>query len=141
MVFRGHRQGTWSHAARRRAVWLIVAAYLPSLLFLGHWELKIDIPGTDYYVGTPEWGHSHAEHEGEHEEHCHTKLNSCARVPLTTTAFVLFMAAALEAEAHEARGVPAFTALWAPHEPKAISPDPPPPRAAWLTRRSFDSSI
>jgi len=126
----GPAPGTWSHAARRRVVVLLLAAYLPSLLFLGHWDLQIDIPGTNYYVGLPVRPHNHPDDGEGHGEHCHTDMGDCARTPLAATAPVFLIAAALEGEAYQAHGILVPAALWAPHGPEAISPEPPPPRAA-----------
>jgi hypothetical protein len=112
---------------RRRAAWLLFAGYLPSLLFLGHWDLQIDIPGTAYYVGLPgDTGHSHADHS----QHCHADMGSCSDLPLVTAAPVALLAATVETPREDSRGFPAPSAGWHPAGTIDSAPDTPPPRAA-----------
>lgn len=83
-AFTGGATGRWRS-------WLLLAALLPSLLFLGHWTLEIPLPGLGWYVGTPEAAHSHtAEEETHHEQHCHATVSACGDVPFTgVSAFAL----------------------------------------------------
>src|SRR5690349_1959802 len=48
--------------------WLLFATLLPTLTFFGHWSLRIDIPGTQLYVGFPE-SHHHDDGAPEGEDH------------------------------------------------------------------------
>lgn len=78
-----------SARTRRRASWVLLAALLPMLTFMGHWPASLPIPGTDLYVSVPfagaEQHHSHeAEAEADeasHEQHCHAGAASCSDIP------------------------------------------------------------
>lgn len=71
---------------------MLLVALLPTLTFIGHWELRLDIPGTGYFVGaeaTPE----HADHDDghDHSQHCHDSVASCSDVPATAGATVAML--------------------------------------------------
>lgn len=72
---------------RRRASWVLLAALLPMLTFMGHWPASLPIPGTDLYVSVPfagaEQAHSHEAEadEASHEQHCHAGAASCSDIP------------------------------------------------------------
>lgn len=74
---------------------LMLAAYLPALLFVDHWTLRLDIPGSDYYVGLPaerDLGHQHAGDES-HSSHCHESVASCSDTRVTTGTTIAVLAA------------------------------------------------
>lgn len=115
---------------------ILLIALLPTLTFLGHWSLQIDVPGTNLYVvlipGEPE--HSHAadsqepEDEASHSQHCHTNAGSCSDVPFTgVSPFALLS----ESVAHLGEGgalIALVLALWRPWRSLAIAPEEMPPR-------------
>ncbi|MEX0781347.1 MAG: hypothetical protein WD557_01770 [Dehalococcoidia bacterium] len=62
-----------SSARHRRLMALaMTAALLPSLLYLGHWSVRVRVPGTDAYVAVGILAEHEAQaSEGGHEKHCH----------------------------------------------------------------------
>ncbi len=59
------------------------------LTFIGHWELRVDIPGTGYFVGAE----SASQHPDihDHSQHCHDSVASCSDVPATAGATVAML--------------------------------------------------
>ena len=116
---------------RRRMAWLLFAAYLPMLTFLGHWELNFDIPGTSYYVGLPDPGDGEGKHLHAHlhEQHCHTDAGSCSDLPLVSTASVALLARTFEQASNDGQALPVPSEERLLHGLNAISPELPPPRA------------
>lgn len=126
----------------RTLAWLLAVAYLPSVTFFGHWDLHIDVPGTNVYVGfvaAHEAGaatHTHTHNastgdpaQDEHARHCHAGPAECGDAPVISTATVALLARSLE-EAPELRSLlppPADGATPGPGQ--VFAPEPPPPRA------------
>lgn len=89
---------------------VLILSLLPTLLFVGHWSLRIEIPGTDSYIGAPmaqaaASGHHHGasgeESEHEHEQHCHANAATCAdaaAVPVAPVGHLAEVVATLGAE-------------------------------------------
>lgn len=84
-----------SRPSRQRTMaWLLVAAFLPSLVFAGHWPaIAVAIPGTGWSIGLPAAGHAHApagsgHAHDQHAEHCHADMATCAGQPFTGGATV-----------------------------------------------------
>lgn len=121
---------------------VLFLSLLPTLVFVGHWSLRLDIPGTDYYLGAPttasaaERHHHHGSSEEQsghdHEQHCHANAATCADAAAVPTAPVAHLAdglATLGAEspwrkiAAEARSLTGWTSA-------PTSPPPRPARAA-----------
>jgi len=104
--------------------WLLLAAYLPALTFLGHWPLAIDIPGTSLYVGLPERTSSH---EAGHESHCHASAGSSSDVPLAESATVAVLADSPLPSAGDPPliGVPGAALTWLAQA--CVTPIPHPP--------------
>ena len=117
---------------------LLFLSLLPTLLFVGHWSLHIEIPGTTYYVGAPipqadTTAHHHDGGSGnrathDHEQHCHANAATCAdaaAVPVTPVAHLAEAIAALGADSAwreigtEARRLTGW----------ADAPQTPPPRS------------
>jgi hypothetical protein len=107
----------------------LLIAFLPSLLFLGHWTIRFDIPGTDLYVGMPESAHVHTEGDGhDHAQHCHANVASCSDVPFTgASAFALMS----ESVAYLGFGgvlLALGLCWWTPSRTATVAPEPTPPR-------------
>lgn len=108
--------------------WLLVAAYLPALTFLGHWPLSVDIPGTSLYVGLPERPTQGAQN---HKDHCHADASSCSDTPVTTTGTVALLAESLAFEDLDSPliGMAAGFAAWQPQA--GVAPLLPPPERSF----------
>lgn len=106
--------------------WLLVAAYLPALTFLGHWPLSVDIPGTSFYVGLPE-----SATQGVHKDHCHADAGSCSDTPVTTTGTVALLAESLAIQDLDSPliGMAAGFASWQPQA--GVAPLLPPPERSF----------
>jgi hypothetical protein len=120
---------------RRRSLLALamLAALLPSVMYLGHWSIRVPLPGTGAFVAVG----MRAEHEaqaseGGHEEHCHGTA-SCSESPpvpvspplalLNETLALLAAAGLLVAVAVAAGRLRALA---------SVRPAPPPPRlVAW----------
>ncbi|MBE7520623.1 MAG: hypothetical protein HS107_15415 [Thermoflexaceae bacterium] len=87
---------------------LLFLSLLPTLLFVGHWSLHIEIPGTHYYVGAPtlsaeaaaanHHGGSSGQHSShDHEQHCHANAATCADAAAVPVAPVAHLADAVAA--------------------------------------------
>lgn len=115
---------------QRQLTLALLVAYLPSLLFLGHWPLQLDIPGTDFYVGLPKPGDSatHSDSGHDHARHCHEGASSCGDVPVISSATVALLHETLSIETDEASLFAPTSEWWAPHGSRTVAPEPPPPR-------------
>lgn len=125
----------------RTLAWLLAVAYLPSVTFFGHWDLRVDIPGTNVYVGfvaPHEAGATHVHsHDGstgdqagdEHAHHCHAGPAECGDAPVISTATVALLARSLEAAPELRSLLPPPMDGSAPGPGHVFTPDPPPPRA------------
>ncbi len=128
-----------STGARNFASKLLFLSLLPTLLFVGHWTLRIDIPGTNYYIGpaVTQASNTHHHHDAspgeerahDHGQHCHANSATCADAAAVPTAPVANLAeglAALGAESPwrqiptETRGLTGWTSV----------PTSPPPRSS-----------
>ncbi len=118
---------------------LLLLSLLPTLLFVGHWSLHLEIPGTNSYVGTQPAkaettsGHHHDgpsddRSNHDHEQHCHANAATCAdaaAVPVAPVAHLAEAIAALGADSAwreirtEARSLTGWTG----------APQVPPPRS------------
>jgi len=115
---------------------VLVLSLSPTLLFVGHWSLRMDIPGTSYYIGAPttedapsphHHGPSKNDSGHQHEQHCHTNAATCAdaaAVPVAPVAHLAEAVATLGAESPWRRVPLEITSLtgW------TAAPQFPPPR-------------
>lgn len=106
--------------------WLLFAAMLPSLTFLGHWPLRIDVPGTNLYVGLPETADPGGH---DHTKHCHADAASCSDTPLTTTASIGMLADSLSFAGVSAPLIPLTLAHLPGADQAHVGPMNPPPKA------------
>lgn len=124
----------------RILAWALVVAFLPSVSYLGHWDLSVHIPGTQWSVGLPLHegapgdGHSHAAgDESDHERHCHSGAATCGDTPITgISAFADLARAAAFATAAGTLTLLA-AAWWRPAYAANVAPDLQPPRIAFAT--------
>jgi hypothetical protein len=111
---------------------LLFIALLPSLLFFGHWQLSLAIPGTGYRVGTRAV-HVEAEHHdeanGDHESHCHESAASCSDAPLTSISWFAHLSEAVGLIGAAALLISLSVAAWLPASARAIPPELPPPNS------------
>jgi hypothetical protein len=118
--------------------WLLAAAFLPSVLFVGHWPaFAVAVPGTAFSIGLPAAGHAHAhpggadaQSQGEHADHCHAEMASCAGQPFTggaTVAALHDIALAAIAGGVLVAVAAGAVAAWRGHP---VAPPFEPPRAA-----------
>jgi len=132
------RSRGWSGIPARVRAWALLVAFLPTLTFLGHWTLQIDIPGTNEYLlivpGAPEHntdshGDEHSSETETHDQHCHAGVATCSDIPLTgISAFALLNESI--AYLGVAGALIALAAItWRPRALNSIDPDLQPPRA------------
>lgn len=114
--------------ARRHGGVALAVALLPSLLYLGHWSVRVDIPGTRYYLGTPA-GASRDHDHTDHGDHCHGDVAGCSETPSLSTVPVAVLAESVVAIRSDQPGrpLPAFEAQ--PVGGHAPGPEVPPPRS------------
>ncbi len=115
---------------------VLILSLLPTLLFVGHWSLRIDIPGTDSYIGAPTaraetsvHHHVPSSKDGghEHEQHCHANAATCAdaaAVPVAPVAHLAEAVATLGADSPW-RQIPIEARRLAG---RTVAPQFPPPR-------------
>jgi len=122
-----------SKSMARWSVALLIVAIAPSILYVGHWEPRIDIPFTSYYWGIPEsWQSAGGSHDDEsHAEHCHGD-SSCTERPVTAGAGVALLRDDLEMLGAAGLLRAVFAAVRSPHLPGLQAPETPPPRRAVL---------
>lgn len=134
------RSRGWAGIPARVRAWALLVAFLPTLTFLGHWTLHIDIPGTNEYLlvvpGEPEHtgNHTNSHTDGHssqtetHEQHCHAGVATCSDIPLTgISAFALLNESIAYLGAAGALVALALVA-WRPRALNSIDPDLQPPR-------------
>jgi hypothetical protein len=123
-----------SSRASRRVSWVLLAALLPMLTFMGHWPTSVPIPGTNLYVSLPfaeAEGHSHssedASSEGDHSQHCHSGPASCGDAPAAAGASFATLSMAVS---FAIGGALLLLTLrwWRPLAPHTIAPALRPPR-------------
>lgn len=129
---------------RRTLPWLLLIAYLPSLTFVGHFSLDINIPGTAWYIGLPESpGHSahndglagvngSAGHFHDHAEHCHIDLASCSDAPYAGSASFGLMGWVISFLGVATAAFLMLERWWRPSFALQDQPPVPPPRARLL---------
>ncbi|MDZ7729705.1 MAG: hypothetical protein U5Q44_16735 [Dehalococcoidia bacterium] len=113
---------------------VLLFALAPSVTYVGHWPLRVDIPFTNYYWGFPEaWGsHTHSSHGGEdHGSHCHGE-SSCTTKPVTSGAGFALVAETLLLLGAGALLLRLQTRERRLHAAGDPAPEPPPPRPARL---------
>ena len=126
----------------RRFSLLLLVALLPSMTFLGHWQVELPLPNTDSHIALPRapQAHEHGSpggHEDDHSQHCHADADSCSDVPYTgASAFALLNdTVAMLGAAGALVALAAFA--WRPHGAAPHFPDSPPPRIAASAATAF----
>ncbi len=106
---------------------LLLAALLPSLLFIGHWQLpvSIPIPGTQYSLGGAGASlHTHGDHAG----HCHSDSEHCSQAPVSPQAPAANLRELAVALQLATLATLAVTATWRPTPIAGVGPELRPPR-------------
>lgn len=119
------------NTGRTTMAWGLLIALLPSLLYLGHWSLRIPLPRTDSYVavGALEPAHGHGE-DGEHGRHCHgdASCSDSPPAPMLSAFALVAEAGLLAAAALTLRPVISIEHVLGPQA--VHGPEAPPPRVA-----------
>jgi hypothetical protein len=66
----------------------MVAALVPSLLFLGHWSIEVPLPG-GWHAALGATEAPHGEDQAAHAEHCHGESSCSDTQPLGIGGFAL----------------------------------------------------
>jgi hypothetical protein len=111
-------------------------AYLPALLYLGHLDIRVDIPGVGDAIPLPlvsSGGSAHA-HTGtddrSHEDHCHGDGGACGDSAQLTVAPVAALREQLLVASSDGTGRAVAIGGWRPAPSWTVAPPSPPPRAA-----------
>jgi hypothetical protein len=109
----------------------MLAALLPSLLYLGHWSVRLPVPGTSAFIalGMPAEHEAQAS-EGGHEAHCHGSASCTDSPPAPVTAGFALLTEALLMLADAGVMVMVAAAGWRLRALAAVPPIVPPPRTA-----------
>ena len=68
----------------------MLVALLPSVLYVGHWSIRLPVPGTDAFVALGMQAEHEAQaSEGGHEEHCHGTASCTDSPPTPSMGFAL----------------------------------------------------
>lgn len=120
-------------SARAGSAFLFVAL-LPSVTFFGHWQVRVEIPGTDYYVGASQPQiDSHSEDGHNHASHCHENMATCSDVPFTGGATVAMLQDEVSVLHLLGLAHPSPLTEAVAHDAGARQPDLQPPRMSALT--------
>ena len=120
----------------RWAAALLILSLLPMQTYLGHWDLRIDIPGTDYYWGMPsaiQGSNTTQEHVTNHGEFCRGDTASCAGTPAVAGASFGVMAMVVALLGTHARGRTVTGHAWMPPYARSVAPELLPPRTPHLS--------
>lgn len=109
----------------------MLAALLPSLLYLGHWSLRLPVPGTDAFLAVGmQAEHAAQASEGGHEQHCHGSANCTESPPAPVGVGFALLNEALLLMAAAGTMVLQWLPGWRPAQMATIAPLLPPPRFA-----------
>ncbi len=118
---------------RRRRLFALVllTAMLPSLLYLGHWSVRVPIPGTGAFVAVGMQAEHEAQaSEGGHEQHCHGTANCTDSPPAPVGVGFALLSEALLLLGAAGAMVLLWLPGWRPARVSAVAPLLPPPRFA-----------
>lgn len=104
---------------------------MPSLTFLGHWTLRLPIPGTGFYVGLPATAAANSNATaGDHAGHCHSESESCSNTPLAGASAIAILSQAVTLLGASAALVALAALTWRPDRVLTLAPELRPPRIA-----------
>lgn len=133
-IERVRRRGWRAFTPRFQHIVLLVGI-LPSLIFLGHWGLQFDVPGTNLYVvvvpASPHDEAAHAETKGQqrqHQDHCHANAASCTDVPLIGASPFALMSDSVAYLGASAMLIALALAVWRPVAGMIVAPELQPPQ-------------
>lgn len=115
--------------------WILLAAYGPSLLYVGHLSFEVPLPGTGLSIGlAAAHSHSGAGDEARHRDHCHVDVSDCSGIPSTTAVPVALLREQAEALVAATTVPVAIATPGALVEQVRIAPEGPPPRTPVFPR-------
>ena len=147
MTFPGRtRRHGWGVLSTRVQYIALLVAILPSLTFLGHWSLNLDIPGTDLYLTLIAASDHHDEHAGHddpqaHTNHCHANAASCTDVPFTGASPFAFLHDSIAYLGAGALLVVLTLRAWRPWSALTVGPELRPPRRTFVTSAHASPSV
>ncbi len=115
--------------SRRRMAWALLVALAPTLMYAGHWNVHVELPG-GYYLGIPGGRQETAGDDEAHHRHCHGDSASCSEAPLTGGASVGHLAEATPVLTGAAPVAVLAAAGWRPTSSLSPAPELLPPRGA-----------
>ena len=113
--------------------WLLVCSLLPSLLFVGHWQIALAIPGRGHAVALalahPDASGHGDEAGGDHADHCHESAANCSDTPLTSISWIAHLSDAMAMIGFYGLLIGLCMAVWRPAGGSSLVPELPPPNA------------
>jgi hypothetical protein len=109
----------------------MLAALAPSLLYLGHWSVRLPVPGTNAFIAIGMQAEHQAQaSEGGHEKHCHGTASCTDSPPAPVPIGFALLNEALALLAAAGLLVPVVVAGGRLRTLAAVPPLLPPPRPA-----------
>ncbi len=125
----------WARERRSSfASWALLAGMLPSLLWLGHWSVRVPVPGSGSFlaVGMAAENHAQRADAGKHGSHCHGEPSCSDAPPAPVSVGVAVVSKAIALLGLSGLLVPAAMWAWRPGRPAQVEPPVPPPRGLAL---------
>ena len=110
---------------------VLLVAILPSLTFLGHWSISIDVAGIDLtLIEAIPHEDEQAAHDDQpaHTNHCHANAASCTDVPFTGASPFALLGDSIAYLGAAAVLVVLLFGAWRPWATVTVGPEPRPPR-------------
>ena len=133
MTSLGRLRHGWGVVSTRVQYVTLLVAILPSLTFVGHWSLNLDVPGTDLYLTLIAASHHDdelARHDDQqaHTNHCHANAASCTDVPFTGASPFASLHDSIAYMGAAALLVVLAFGTWRPSSTLTVGPELRPPR-------------
>ncbi len=121
----------------QRLAWLLLAALLPMLTFMGHWPATLPLPGTNFYLTVPLAGAApNAQSAGSHShgDHCHGESSECGDSGSSSSAGPAFLSERPIGLSLSAALIALALLWWRPADAASPGPELRPPRRPVLAR-------